>query len=211
MKRLSVGKGLTGFWPIARLLWAPAHVGPIGISHLIARPNYYRRLPRRMQNCLGVLPPAGSAWLRPRVEKKIPINIGCAVASVKRCGDQLELTPDCGRQRRVDHVLLATGYRVDISRYEFIAPRLLAAIGAINGYPRLNSRFECSEPGLHFMGAPAAWSFGPLMKFVAGAEFAAKTVTRGIVAMGKYPQPSGWNAYDRATQMGYETEDARLR
>jgi hypothetical protein len=123
----------------------------------------------------------------------------------------LELTPDYGRQRRVDHVLLATGYRVDISRYEFIAPQLLGAIGAINGYPRLNSRFECSVPGLHFMGAPAAWSFGPLMKFVAGAEFAAKTVTRGIVTLGKYAQPAGWNAYDRAKQMGYETEDARLR
>jgi hypothetical protein len=210
IKWLKVGKGLTGFWPIERLLWAPAHVGPIGISQLIARPNYYRRLPRRMQNCFGVLPPAGSAWLRPRVEKKIPINIGCAVSSVKRCQDQLELTPDYGRRRRVDHVLLATGYRVDVSRYEFIAPQLLGAIGAINGYPRLNSRFECSVPGLHFMGAPAAWSFGPLMKFVAGVEFAAKTVTRGIVAMGKYAQPAGWNARDRGTQMGYESQDARL-
>ena len=36
-------------------------------------------------------------------------------------------------------------------------------------------------PGLHFVGAPAAWSHGPLMRFVAGAEFAARSVARDVV------------------------------
>jgi len=35
--------------------------------------------------------------------------------------------------------------------------------------------------GLHFLGAPAAWSFGPLMRFVAGTEFASGAVVRCIV------------------------------
>jgi hypothetical protein len=31
------------------------------------------------------------------------------------------------------------------------------------------------------VGAPAAWSFGPLMRFVAGAQFASNALTRGIM------------------------------
>jgi len=82
-------------------------------------------------------------------------------------------------ERHVDHVLLATGYRVDVSRYPFLRDRILESIRRIDGYPQLDSGFQSSVPGLHFLGAPAAWSFGPLMRFVAGAEFASRRVTRG--------------------------------
>jgi hypothetical protein len=50
----------------------------------------------------------------------------------------------------------------------------------VNGYPILDKGFESTVPGLHFLGAPAAWSFGPLMRFVAGTEFAARGLVRGI-------------------------------
>ena len=33
---------------------------------------------------------------------------------------------------------------------------------------------------LHFAGAPAAWSFGPLMRFVAGTEFAGGALQRRV-------------------------------
>ena len=86
-----------------------------------------------------------------------------------------------GTERRVDHVLLATGYRVDVSRYPFLSGRMLESVRRINGYPQLDTGFQTSIPGLHFLGAPAAWSFGPLMRFVAGLEFASRAVTRGIL------------------------------
>src|SRR5436309_1204732 len=78
-------------------------------------------------------------------------------------------------------VLVATGYRVDVSRYPFLSGRMLESMRRINGYPQLDSGFQTSIPGLHFLGAPAAWSFGPLMRFVAGSEFASLAVTRGIL------------------------------
>jgi hypothetical protein len=84
-----------------------------------------------------------------------------------------------GSKQMVDHVLLATGYSVDIAKYSFLNP-LLRQIKTVDGYPSLNHSFESSVPGLHFMGAPAAWSFGPLMRFVAGVGFAACRLTRGI-------------------------------
>jgi hypothetical protein len=87
---------------------------------------------------------------------------------------------DDGTDRVVDHVLLATGYRVDISRYAFLAPSMLEGIERVGGFPRLNTRFESSVEGLHFVGAPAAWSFGPLFRFVAGARYAARALDRAM-------------------------------
>jgi hypothetical protein len=78
-------------------------------------------------------------------------------------------------------VLLGTGYRVEIERYPFLSPQVLKRIERVNGFPVLDQGFETSLPGMHFVGAPAARSFGPLMRFVAGAEFAAPAVAHRIL------------------------------
>jgi hypothetical protein len=44
----------------------------------------------------------------------------------------------------------------------------------------LTRHFETSSPGLHIVGAPAAWAFGPLMRFVAGSDFASRRVAAAI-------------------------------
>ena len=77
--------------------------------------------------------------------------------------------------------MLGTGYQVDIDRYAFLPPELLAQVHRRDGYPVLGAGFESSVPGLHFVGAPAALSFGPLMRFVCGTWAAARGLTRGIV------------------------------
>jgi hypothetical protein len=87
-----------------------------------------------------------------------------------------------GTARVFDHVLLGTGYRVDVTRYPFLSPALRAALRRTGGYPQLDAGFESSVPGLHFVGAPAAWSFGPLTRFVAGCAFTARAVARRIDA-----------------------------
>jgi len=69
-------------------------------------------------------------------------------------------------------VLLGTGYTVDISKYPFLSRDVVAQVDQFDGYPRLTSGFCTSVPGLHFIGATAARSFGPLLYFVAGTEFA---------------------------------------
>jgi hypothetical protein len=74
-------------------------------------------------------------------------------------------------------VLLGTGYRVDITRYRFLA-ELLDAIQRVGGYPVLGRGFESSVPRLHFLGAPAAWSFGPIMRFVSGSWYSCRALAR---------------------------------
>lgn len=170
------------FRPVARLLYAPPDVGQAGLSHLVARPNLFRQIPRSLQDSLGkrAIRPAGAAWLHPRCEP-VRITLGYSVTSATPTGARATLELSDGSKRHVDHVLLATGYRVDIARYPFLARELVQLIHRVTGYPQLDAGFQSSVPGLHFLGAPGAWSFGPLMRFVAGTEFAARALTRGIL------------------------------
>jgi FAD-dependent urate hydroxylase len=167
--------------PVSWLLFARPEVGPAGLSRLVAMPDLYRRLPREWHDRFAVrsLRPAGAAWLRTRLDTVV-VNTGRAVRTVDSAGDRVSVGLDDGSERSVDHVLLATGYEVDISRYGFLAPELLARVARVGGSPRLSTGFETSVAGLYMLGAPAARSFGPLMRFVAGTEFAAPTVARAL-------------------------------
>jgi len=89
-------------------------------------------------------------------------------------GSQLQVTLDDGSERLVDHLLLGTGYRIDVSQYSFLAPAVVSRIKTADGFPQLTGAFESSVAGLHFVGAPAAWSYGPLMYFVSGTKYASR-------------------------------------
>jgi cation diffusion facilitator CzcD-associated flavoprotein CzcO len=172
--------------PLTKFLFAPAEVGPAGVSRLVSAPNWYRRLPRAAQDRFSVrsLRPAGAAWLQPRLEQ-VPITLSASVIAARERSGQVELALTDGSRRRSDHVLLATGYRVDISAYPFLPAELIQRIACVGGFPRLGRGFESSLAGLHFLGAPSAWSYGPLMRFVAGTEFAAPELTRAILGRGR--------------------------
>ncbi len=166
----------------SRLLYAPTDVGPAGISQLMARPDLLRRLPRRLQDRLRKrsVRPAGARWLQKRLQS-VPIRLGRSIVSAAPARERVSIRLDDGGERTVDHVLLGTGYHVDVSRYDFLAPELVQSIRRVNGYPCLREGLETSVPGLHILGAPAAWSFGPLMQFVSGTHYASRSLTRCIV------------------------------
>jgi len=169
---------------VRRTLYAPTDVGPAGISQLLARPDLVRRLPRSLQNRLRkrAVRPAGARWLVARLQN-VPIRLGRLVRSANPLGQQVRVRLDDGSERIVDHVLLGTGYRVDVSRYEFLSTELREAICCFNGYPVLRDGFETSVDGLHILGAPAAWSFGPLMQFVSGTHYASQALIRCIAGL----------------------------
>ena len=170
------------FRPVGAVLYAWPDVGPAFISHAVARPNLYRLLPRWLQDFWRVksIRPNGVGWLKPRL-RNLTISTGLAVLTANARGNQLELKLSDGSHEVVDHVLMATGYRVDVRKYEFLSASLLSELRLIGGYPKLGHGLESSVPGLHFLGAPAVWSYGPLMRFVAGADFAARAVSQAVV------------------------------
>jgi FAD-dependent urate hydroxylase len=175
------------FRPVARLLYAPPDVGQAGLSHLVARPRLFQRLPRSLQDRWGkrAVRAAAAAWLQPRCSP-VRISTGIEVKLAVRVGDRVVLKLNDSAERLVDHVLLGTGYRVDIARYPFLSAALLKSIRSVQGYPLLDSSFQSSVPGLYFVGAPAAWSFGPLMRFVAGADFTSKALARGVLRKARW-------------------------
>ena len=160
------------------MLYSSHDVGPAGISRLVAAPNLVRRIPLGLRDKIRTraVRSGGSRWLPARLTK-IQLTTGQFVTEANCAGDEVELRLDDGSRRRVDHVLLGTGYSVDIARYRFLSAELLGQVNVMDGYPQLRSGFASSVPGLHFIGATAARTFGPLLYFVAGTEFASKELT----------------------------------
>jgi FAD-dependent urate hydroxylase len=172
---------MLGRW--AKLVYAPTDVGPMGLSRLVAVPDLFRRLPRSVQEAAArrSIRPAGALWLVDRL-RDVPIRLTWQVQRAERVGDQVRLVSTDGDSRVADHVLYGTGYQVDIARYPFLPPELVRDIKLVNGYPVLRPGLESSVARLHFVGAPAAWSFGPIMRFVSGSWYASRAVRNAASA-----------------------------
>jgi cation diffusion facilitator CzcD-associated flavoprotein CzcO len=157
----------------------PTDVGGRGAGWLAATPDLFRRLPARFQPGLAYrcIRPAGASWLRPRLAE-VPMSLGRHVVNARMRDGDVELSLDDGSVRMVDRVFLGTGYRIDVRRYPFLAADLVADLDLVDGYPVLSTGLESSVAGLHFMGAPAAYSFGPINRFVVGSWYAAPAVAR---------------------------------
>jgi lysine/ornithine N-monooxygenase len=167
--------------PLSWLLYSDRDVGPAGLSRLVSAPRLFRVFPRKFQDRAArrAIRPAGSGWLQPRLSA-VRMTVGRNVVSLASVGSKLRLKLSDGSDRLVDHAILATGYRVDTSKYEFLPQRLQSRLHTVNGYPVLKRGLESSIPGLHFLGKPAAWSFGPLLGFVSGTKFAAMELVQSI-------------------------------
>jgi cation diffusion facilitator CzcD-associated flavoprotein CzcO len=166
---------------LGRVFFHRTDVGPALVSHLVARPALLRLLPEGVQQEVTrrSLAPGASLWLRPRVSD-VRMTNGRHVAAASRTNAHLSLRLDDGSTREIDHALLATGFRIDVRRYAFLDPVVLGAIRCLDGYPVLGPGLESSVPGLHFLGAPAARTFGPLLRFVSGSGFATRSLVRGV-------------------------------
>src|SRR5439155_19355157 len=141
----------------------PTGVGGRVTGWIAAAPDVFRPMPTPLQPTISYrcIRPAGSGWLRSRLEG-VPISFErFATVAVSSTGG-IRIGLDDGSERTVDHVLLGTGYTIDVSRYSFLSRALLEQLDLEAGYPILGAGLESSVPGLHFLGAPAALSFGPV-------------------------------------------------
>jgi cation diffusion facilitator CzcD-associated flavoprotein CzcO len=137
------------------------------------------------------LGPAGGSVLRGRIENKFPLLLGWSIASAElmeapnSADRRIKLTltnPELEtREHITSHIIAGTGFRVDLSRYRFLDKRVQSAIRTYNsGAPVLSHHFESSVKGLFLIGPVAHASFGPLLRFAAGAGFAATHVTEKL-------------------------------
>jgi len=130
------------------------------------------------------LGPSGGWFIKDKVIGKLPLHLGYTPerAEVVNGKVRLHLRAEDGTTQDIEtgHVIVATGYKVDIERLKFLNPEIRSQVKTLNGSPVLSTTFESSLPGLYFAGVAAANSFGPLMRFAYGAAFAARTVAKAV-------------------------------
>ena len=148
-------------------------------------PGAMHRIPTRFRSRFvkSHLPAEGAWWLRERFEERVPVHLHTEVVSAKECCNRILLTVRDSKKNnhnemKFDHVIAGSGYNVDVDSIKFLDPTLREKIERIDNYPKLNAHFESSVPGLRFVGAASAMSFGPLFRFVVGADYTARTITR---------------------------------
>lgn len=146
-------------------------------------PLWFHRLPEdlRLKIVRTHLGPSGGWFAKEMVMGKVPLVMGFTPERAEVRGGKVHLllrgTDGTTREITTDHVVAATGYKVDLERLKFMSPELRTKIRTTNGSPILSNTFETSVRGLHFIGVSAANSFGPLMRFAYGAGFTAQRLT----------------------------------
>lgn len=150
-------------------------------------PGAMHRVPGKLRSRFvkSHLPAEGAWWLRERFENRVPVHLETKIVKAREVKGAVELLVQdtksgSNRQIVVNHVLAGSGYTVDVDRLKFLDPALREKIGRIEQSPRLNAAFESSVRGLRFVGAASAMSFGPLFRFVVGAEYTSQVISRQI-------------------------------
>lgn len=151
-------------------------------------PLVFRLLPEslRLKFVRRHLGPSGEWTVKQTIKERVRIFTGVSLSEARAEGAKLRLrfSSELGpHEALVDHLVAGTGYRPNFDRLSFIDAALRAQIRRqADGSPKLNSYFEASVPGLYFVGLAAAASFGPMLRFVYGVEFACKRIVRSLMA-----------------------------
>jgi cation diffusion facilitator CzcD-associated flavoprotein CzcO len=168
---------------LRRLRYPDAGLGPGWRSVIVSEfPKVFWRLPLQTRHdyVARSWEPAGAWWLEERARDRFPLLTSHTIAHAVQRGGKLVLAVQ-NRQKTVmfetDHVIAATGYRVDLDRIQYLSAGLRAKIKTYEGVPILDRALQSSIAGLHFVGVTSAQSFGPVMRFVYGAKHAAAFLT----------------------------------
>jgi len=147
-------------------------------------PSMLHRLPVATKHKMAImyLGPAPGWSTRERAQN-IETFLTTKIAGVETEGQRVRMVYERAQERAsklVDHIIVATGYRPDVNKLGFLDSSIAQSIDNIQGTPILSSRFETSSPGLYAIGPIAASSFGPIMRFVYGADFTSRVLGRHL-------------------------------
>ena len=165
-------------------------VNPL-VDGIAANPGWFRRLTQSERDAVNhrlwaegrlklepwlasrVRRPEITLWPRTRV-----------VAADARAGGGCAITLDGHEGVRVleiDRIVLATGYKVDISRVPLLTRgNLLPRVQVDSGAPRLDEHFQSSVRGLFMTSLLATRDFGPFFGFTVAVRTSAKLIGQAL-------------------------------
>jgi thioredoxin reductase len=150
-------------------------------------PGAFHVLPAAMRSSVvrSALGPAGAWWLRGRIEDQVPVLLGTRLTAAEPASDGLVLdllAGDTRTQVYTEHLIAATGYRPRVAALPALDAALRRQVRETDGQPVLSASLETTVPGLYLAGLAATHAFGPSQRFILGADFAARRITRGVIA-----------------------------
>ncbi len=167
-----------------RIAYPVVGFGPPPINRFALHPDAFALLPHALRARLNarLLRPGAAPWLRRHVDGVIPISEGIEVRAAHTGDHGLQLDLSDGSTREVDACIVACGFSFSRDGLAVLAPELRARITIKDGWPVLDRAFRTSVPQVTLVGFPAEGRFGPLSRFVEGAEFAAQRVAQSLAA-----------------------------
>lgn len=161
------------------------------VNAIAGNPGWYRRLEQAERDALGrrlwaegrlKLEP----WLAPRVYRDgITLWPNARMAGGRARADRTVAVtldgPDGARELAIDRVVLATGYKVDITRVPLLSNgNLLARLATDGGAPALDDYLQSSVPGLFITSFLATRDFGPFFAFTVAARASAQLIGQAL-------------------------------
>ena len=154
------------------------------VDHMVDEPAWFRNLPQTDKDAVSKrMWGEGRLKVEPWLEKRVmkpntQIHEKASLAScVERADGALDVKLENGDSFIVDDVILATGYKVDLSQIPFLKnSSLLETIEVKNGFPILDPHFQTSAKGLFFTSMPAGQDFGPFFGFTVSVRTSAKII-----------------------------------
>jgi cation diffusion facilitator CzcD-associated flavoprotein CzcO len=160
-------------------------VNPL-VDNMITDPTWFRRLSQADKDDVSHrLWAEGRLKIEPWLEARLNderVKLW-PQTELESCSEELEVTLTNGATFNVDHIILATGYKVDVARLPYLAAgNLLARLETRNGFPALDDHFETSVPGLFITSMPAGQDFGPFFGFTISVRTSARLICERLIA-----------------------------
>jgi cation diffusion facilitator CzcD-associated flavoprotein CzcO len=161
------------------------------IESTLRVPGWFRRLDSSQQEAIqNRFWSAGrlqlEKWLWPRINRKnirlwpnrSAANWGAGPGGP---GGEIRARLDSGDTVTADHVVLATGYRVDLSKVPYLADEVRCGrLKVDDGFPVLDDNVQTTLPGLYVTGQAATRYFGPFFGFVRGCIASTRIIVASL-------------------------------
>ena len=124
-------------------------------------------------------------WLAPRItNNRTTLYPETEIVACDLMPDgQLRVTLSNGVALSVDHIVLATGYKVDVDRIPFLKEgNILQRLQTRNGFPVLDDHLESNIPGLFFTSMCATQDFGSFFGFTVSVRASAILIGESLTS-----------------------------
>jgi cation diffusion facilitator CzcD-associated flavoprotein CzcO len=159
------------------------------VDNIAKDPNWFRRLSEQEKDAVNhKLWSEGrlkiEPWLEPRLQDdRLHVWPHTELVSCEEQEDGALLVSLSNEEKvLVDQIVLATGYKVNITKLPYLAAgNLLQELETRNGFPVLDDHFETSVPGLFITSMPATQDFGPFFGFTVSVRTSAKLICERLL------------------------------